>query len=145
MASNIVGDVMTRQVIYLPAETTLDEAAAAMRDQQIGDVVVTEGPTLAGMVTDRDIVVKVLAAGKDPASTTVLDLTRDQGEVVTIGADDPVEEIARTMSEHQVRRLPVIDGHDLIGIVSQADVARNLPEEKIGDLVEAISSAPSNG
>jgi CBS domain-containing protein len=67
-----------------------------------------------------------------------------EGKPVTIGADDPVDEILRTMREHGVRRLPVIDGHDLIGIVSQADVAKHLPEDKVGDLVEAISSAPSS-
>ena len=61
---------------------------------------------------------------------------------MTIGADDSVDEALRTMSEHKVRRLPVIDGHELIGIVSQADLARNIDEEKVGDLVEAISAAP---
>ena len=60
---------------------------------------------------------------------------------MTIGADDSVDEALRTMSEHQVRRLPVIDGHELVGIVSQADLARNIDEEKVGDLVEAISAA----
>jgi len=65
-----------------------------------------------------------------------------EGKPVTIGADDSVEETLRTMKEHGVRRLPVIDGHDLVGIVSQADIARNLPEGMVGDLVEAISSAP---
>jgi CBS domain-containing protein len=59
---------------------------------------------------------------------------------VTIGADDSVDEALRTMTEHKVRRLPVIDGHDLVGIVSQADLARNIDEEKVGDLVEAISA-----
>ena len=99
---------------------------------------------LKGMLTDRDIVVKCLAAGGDPATTKVAELAQlAEGKPVTIGADDSVEEALRTMKEHGVRRLPVIDGHGLIGIVSQADVARNLPEDKIGDLVEAISSAPS--
>ena len=97
---------------------------------------------LKGMLTDRDIVVKCIAVGGDPATTKVAELA--EGKPVTIGADDSVEEALRTMKEHGVRRLPVIDGHELIGIVSQADVARNLPEDKIGDLVEAISSAPSN-
>jgi len=60
---------------------------------------------------------------------------------VTIGADDSIDEALHTMAEHGVRRLPVIDGHDLIGIVSQADIARNLPEDKVGDLVEAISQS----
>ena len=63
---------------------------------------------------------------------------------MTIGADDSVEEALRTMKEHGVRRLPVIDGHELVGMVSQADVARNLPEQAVGDLVEAISSAPAS-
>lgn len=67
-----------------------------------------------------------------------------EGKPVTIGADDSVEDVLRTMMDHSVRRLPVIDGHELIGIVSQADVAKNLPEDKIGDLVEAISSAPAS-
>ena len=58
---------------------------------------------------------------------------------MTIGADDSIDETLRTMAEHQLRRLPVIDGHDLVGVVSQADVARNLPDDKVGDLVEAIS------
>src|SRR4051794_30090615 len=73
---------------------------------------------LKGMVTDRDIVVKVLAAGSDPATTEAGVLA--QGEVVTIGADDDATEILRTMTSHKVRRLPVIDGHDLVGMVAQA-------------------------
>ena len=93
---------------------------------------------LKGMLTDRDIVVKVLAQGKDPSSTKVSELA--EGKPVTIGADDSIEEALRTMSEHKVRRLPVIDGHELIGIISQADIARNLDDEKTGDLVEAISA-----
>jgi CBS domain-containing protein len=90
------------------------------------------------MITDRDIVVKCLAEGGDPSSVRAGDLA--QGKPVTVGADDPVEEVLRTMSQYKVRRLPVIDGQNLVGVVSQADVARNLPEDKVGDLVEAISS-----
>ena len=65
-----------------------------------------------------------------------------EGKPVTIGADDSIDEALQTMKEHQVRRLPVIDGHDLVGIVSQADLAESIDEEKVGDLVEAISAAP---
>ena len=61
---------------------------------------------------------------------------------VTIGADDPVDEALRTMKDHKVRRLPVIDGHDLVGVVSTADLATSIDEDKVGDLVEAISAAP---
>jgi CBS domain-containing protein len=64
------------------------------------------------------------------------------GEVVTIGADDTVEDALRTMMDHKVRRLPVIDGKDMVGMVSQGDIATNYPEERVGDLVEAISAAP---
>jgi CBS domain-containing protein len=91
------------------------------------------------MLTDRDIVVKALAQGKDPGSTKAGELGAGDGKTVTIGADDSIEEALRTMSQHQVRRLPVIDGRELVGIVSQADIARNYDEEKVGDLVEAIS------
>jgi CBS domain-containing protein len=98
---------------------------------------------LAGMITDRDIVLKCVAEGHDTTSMKVADYAGD--EVVTIGADDSVEEALATMTSAGVRRLPVIDGHDLVGMVSQADIARNLPEDKVGDLVAAISSAPDNG
>jgi CBS domain-containing protein len=90
------------------------------------------------MITDRDIVVSVLAEGKDPDSTKVSELAN--GKPVTIGADDSVGEALRTMKEHQVRRLPVIDGHDLVGVVSVADLARNVEDEETGDLIEAISA-----
>lgn len=100
-----------------------------------------EDDRLKGMLTDRDIVVKVIAAGKDPSSVTAGDLA-DQPEVVTIGADDSVDEALRTMTEHKVRRLPVIDGHRLIGVVSEADLAKEIDKDKVGELVEAISAAP---
>jgi CBS domain-containing protein len=99
-----------------------------------------EDNQLKGMLTDRDIVVKAVAEGKSPGEVRAGEL--GEGKPVTIGADDSVEEALHTMTEHRVRRAPVIDGHDLIGIVSQADVATNLPEEKTGELVEAISAAP---
>ena len=72
------------------------------------------------------------------ASTRAGDLA--QGKPVTVGADDPVEEILRTMTQYKVRRLPVIDGHDLVGIVAVADVARALPDRPVGDLIDAISA-----
>jgi CBS domain-containing protein len=101
-----------------------------------------EDNRLKGMITDRDIVVKCVADGGNPTSTTVGSFVEDKP--VTIGADDSVEEALKTMASHGVRRLPVIDGHDLIGMVSQADIAKNLPEEQVGELVEAISSGSAN-
>jgi CBS domain-containing protein len=132
-------DIMTGGVECIGENETLVEAARKMRDLDIGALPICgEDNRLKGMLTDRDIVVRCLADGGDPNSTKASDLA--QGDPVTIGADDPVEDILRTMSQYKVRRLPVIDGHDLVGVVSQADVARNLPEGKVGDLVEAISS-----
>ncbi|MET8981463.1 CBS domain-containing protein [Streptomyces sp. NPDC004539] len=93
---------------------------------------------LKGMLTDRDIVTKVLGTGRRPEECAVGELA--QGEAVTIGADDDAEDILRTMTTHKVRRLPVIDGHQLVGIVSQADVARALPNPRVGELLEALSA-----
>lgn len=137
-------DIMTPGAEWVDLDLTVLEAARKMADGDMGAMPICDGEGhLQGMITDRDIVVKVLAAGKDPGSTTVAELA-DQPEVVTIGADDPVEEALRTMKEHAVRRLPVIDGTKLVGMVAQADIARALPETKVGDLVDAISSAPPN-
>ncbi len=98
---------------------------------------------LQGMVTDRDIVVKVIAAGKDPREVRVTDLA-DQPEVVTIGADDTVEQAIRMMNDHAVRRLPVVDGRELVGTLSQADIARAYPDVRVGDLLGAISVGPAS-
>jgi CBS domain-containing protein len=134
-------EVMTGGVECVDANETVLDAAKKLADLDVGSMPICgEDNRLKGMLTDRDIVVKVLAAGKDPASTTAGEL--GEGKPVTIGADDSVDEALRTMIDHKVRRLPVIDGHDLVGIVSQADLATNIDEEKVGDLVEAISAAP---
>ena len=131
-------DIMTGGVECIGENETLADAARKMRDLDVGSLPICgEDNRLKGMLTDRDIVVKCIAQGGDPTSTRAGDLA--QGKPVTVGADDPVEEILRTMTQYKVRRLPVIDGHDLVGMVSQGDVAKNLPEERVGDLVEAIS------
>ncbi len=133
-------DVMTSGAEFVQAETTVREAAAKLAELDVGSLPICDGERLIGMITDRDIAVKVVAAGMDPATTRVGELA--QGEAVTIGADDSVNEALRTMVQHAVRRLPVIDGRKLVGIVSQADIAKNVSEEQVGELVEAISSAP---
>lgn len=138
-----VRDIMTPGAECASVNDTLVEAARKMRDLDVGALPICgDDDKLAGMITDRDIVIRGLAADRDPSTAKVADMT--DGKPVTVGADDSVEEALATMSQHGVRRLPVIDGHDLVGIVTQADVARNLPDDKIGDLVEAISKAPSN-
>ena len=134
----VARDLMTPDPTCVKEGQTLVEAARMMRDLDVGALPICgDDDRLKGMLTDRDIVVKCLAEGGDPNTATAGSLA--QGKPVTIGADDSLDEALRVMQEHQVRRLPVIDGHDLVGMVSQADVARSLPEEAVGDLVEAIS------
>jgi CBS domain-containing protein len=139
--AKIARDVMTQDPQCVGENETVLEAARKLADLDVGAMPICgEDDRLKGMLTDRDIVVKVLAPGRDPASTRAGEL--GEGKPVTIGADDSVDEALRTMTQHHVRRLPVIDGHRLVGIISQADIARNLDEEKTGELVEAISAAP---
>jgi len=132
-------DIMTPSPVCAGENENLLDVAKKLSDEGVGALPICgEDNRLKGMVTDRDIVVECLAKGLDPATTTAGQL--GDGKPVTIGADDSVEEALATMSQHQVRRLPVIDGHDLVGMVSLADVARSLPEHKVGALTEAISS-----
>jgi len=136
-------DIMSPGAECASVNDTLVDAARKMRDLDVGALPICgDDNKLAGMITDRDIVIRGLAEGRDPSGVKVGDMA--DGKPVTIGADDSVEEALTTMSKHGLRRLPVIDGHELVGIVTQADVARNLPDDKVGDLVEAISKAPSN-
>lgn len=138
-------EIMSEDMTYCSTDTTAADAARRMASEDIGAVPVCDADGhLSGVVTDRDLAVKVVAEGRDPASVRLGELI-DESEVVTIGADDSVEKAIRTMKDHAVRRLPVIDGTDLVGMVSQADIARAMPDAKIGDLVDAISSAPANG
>lgn len=134
----IARDIMTPDPECVRASEPVREAATKMARLSVGALPICgEDNRLKGMLTDRDIVVKVLAEGKDPQAVRAGDLA--QGEAVTIGADDSAEEILRTMRTHRVRRLPVIDGHDLVGIVALADVARALPDAPVGELLEAVS------
>ncbi|MER7333297.1 MULTISPECIES: CBS domain-containing protein [unclassified Micromonospora] len=131
-----VSDVMTKQVIYLPAETTLDEAARVMKEADIGDVVVTDGATLAGMLTDRDIVVRAVAERSDPAATTIGSIiTR---EVVMIEQHSTAAEAAALMRERGIRRVLVCDAErKLVGIVSLGDLAMQLdPQSALGEISE---------
>jgi CBS domain-containing protein len=138
-------EIMSPTVGWIDDTLSVEQAALKMDDESFGMLPICNGEgRLQGVVTDRDIIVKVVAQGRDPRTTRVGDLA-DQREVVTIGADDSIEEAIQTMKRHAVRRLPVIDGHDLVGMLSQADIARALPDARVGDLVADISSqAPNN-
>jgi CBS domain-containing protein len=137
--NSTVRDIMTTGAECASENDTVAGAAQRMASLDVGVLPICgQDDRLIGMLTDRDIVVKVVAAGEDPHQLTVASLA-EGGEVVTIGADDSLEEARKTMEQHQVRRLPVIDGHRLVGMLSQGDLAKALPEAQTGRLVESIS------
>lgn len=139
--SKTARDVMTPDAQCVGENETVAEAARKLSELGVGSMPICgEDDRLKGMLTDRDIVTEVLAPGKDPDSTKAGEL--GDGKPVTIGADDSLSEALQAMKKHKIRRLPVIDGHDLVGIVSIADLAENIDDEQTGDLVEAISAAP---
>lgn len=120
--ARLVADVMTRRVVYLPEGTMLDEAAQAMRDQGIGDVVVTHGPTIMGVVTDRDIVIRAIAENLAPKTTTLGAITSH--ELLMIEQSATVDEAVHAMRERSVRRLLVCDAdRKVVGIISLSDIA----------------------
>jgi CBS domain-containing protein len=133
-------DIMTADVTCVGEKETLVDAAHKMADLGVGSLPICgDDNRLKGMITDRDIVVKILAKDRDPSRVTAGEL--GAGKPVTIGADDDVTEVLSTMAAHKVRRLPVIDGHRLVGIVAVADVARSLPDRPVGDLLDALSES----
>ncbi len=133
-----IRDVMTPEPRTVTADSTVAEAARLMRDEETGIAPIIEGERLVGVVTDRDIAIKVAAEGKDPQSTKVSEVA--SSNLVTIDPQQDLDEALRLMAQHQVRRLPVVeeDGK-LVGILAQADVARHAGPERTGQVVEEIS------
>ena len=130
-------DIMHAGATCVGEHESLTAAAEHMRDLGVGALPICgDDDRLHGMITDRDIVIKCLAAGMDPSTTTAGELA--QGNTYHVQADADIEEMLIVMEEHQVRRLPVIEDHRLVGIVSEADIARHLPEHAIVEFVKAI-------
>lgn len=137
-------DIMSPNPRIVKTDDTVRDIAGILADEGIGSVIVcNDEKRLQGMITDRDLAVEVLAKDRDPSGTKASELV-DGTEVITIGADDSIDEAIMTMKNHAVKRLPVIDGDEVVGIVSQADIARNLDDDSIGDLVQAISQEGNN-
>jgi CBS domain-containing protein len=135
-------EIMTTDVAVANHDDTIEDVARKMEERDTGALPICNSERrLEGMVTDRDIALRIVARGLDPKSTRVAEISQ-QAEVVTIGADDSLEEAARTMEQHAVRRLPVIDGTELVGMISQGDLAKHLDEARVGDVVETISESP---
>ncbi|MFJ6752078.1 CBS domain-containing protein [Streptomyces sp. NPDC091266] len=136
---SVARDLMTPSAECISVNDSVSDAARKLTELGVGALPICgTDDKLKGVLTDRDVTVKVLGKGRDPQQTRVGDLA--QGEAVTIGADDSANEIFATMARHRVRRLPVIDGHRLVGMVALADVARALPDPQVGDLLEALST-----
>jgi CBS domain-containing protein len=133
-----IRNVMTPNPTAVEPSTPVVEAARIMKNQDIGPVPIVEGERLVGVVTDRDIVLRVIAEQKDPQSTTVGDIAST--DLVTIDPQQSLDEALRLMAQNQVRRLPVVeeDGR-LVGIVAQADIAQQGADQKTGEVVEQIS------
>jgi CBS domain-containing protein len=136
--AHTVRDVMTKNPRAVEPSTTLVDAARNMRDENVGPLPIVDDGRVVGMLTDRDIVVRAIAEGRDPSSTTVGEIA--SRELVTVDPDQSLDEAARLMAQHQVRRLPVVeeDGR-LAGIVAQADVATAGDDSLTGEVVERIS------
>jgi len=134
----IIKDVMTSNPCSIDAEKSVAYAAKMMREEDVGLAPIVEGDKLIGMLTDRDIAIRVVAEGRNPDQVKVADVASKQ--VVTIDPQQDLDEALRIMAKHQVRRLPVVeeDGK-LVGVVAQADIAREGDDMQTGKLVEEIS------
>jgi CBS domain-containing protein len=133
-----IREVMSSNPSAIEADKPVTDAAKLMRDEDVGLAPVVEGDRLVGTLTDRDIAIRVVAEGKDPQSTTVREVAST--DIVTVDPEQDLDEAVRLMAQHQVRRLPVVeeDGR-LVGVVAQADVARQADDRQTGEVVERIS------
>jgi CBS domain-containing protein len=140
MAAERISDVMTPNPQSLPEGTTAREAAEAMRANDIGDVIVTDdNGKIAGILTDRDLVVRVIAEGRDPRATRIGDIASH--DLAAIAPDDPVDRAVQIMREKAIRRIPVVEKGKVVGIVSIGDLALDRdPDSALAD----ISAAPPN-
>jgi CBS domain-containing protein len=132
-----VSDAMTPAPQTIQADRPAAEAAKLMKEADAGMIPVMSDGDILGTVTDRDIVVRLIAEGRDPQSTAVGEIAST--DVVTIEPDRALEEALELMARHQVRRLPVVEGDRLVGVLAQADVAREGDEKEVGHTVEEIS------
>ncbi|MFF7795667.1 CBS domain-containing protein [Streptomyces sp. NPDC007991] len=134
-------EIMHSGAMCIQENETLEAAARRMKELDVGALPICgEDDRLHGIITDRDIVVKCLAKGKDPRTVPAGQL--EQGKPVTIDADADAGQVLRAMEEHKIRRLPVIDDHRLVGMISEGDLARHLSEDQVGHFVEVICAAP---
>jgi CBS domain-containing protein len=137
-----VHEVMTDRPRCVTPETSVSEAAQLMASDDVGSLPILDGEQLAGVVTDRDIVIRAIAKGKDPRGMPVREIA--SRELVRVHAEQDLSDALKLMASHQVRRLPVVDDDGrLVGILAQADVAVEAKEKAVGEMVEEISKSPT--
>ncbi|CAL9336012.1 Hypoxic response protein 1 [Nocardiopsis dassonvillei] len=139
MAANSISDVMTTQVRTVAPDTSLQEVARIMRDSDLGDVLVAEDEHLVGIVTDRDVVVRCVAEGGDPAQHTAGEIC--SSDVATVPPQSDIRDAVNTMREGAVRRLPVVDGDRVVGVVTMGDLAKVVDQDSA---LADVSSAEPN-
>jgi CBS domain-containing protein len=132
-----IREVMTTSPETVDSGSTAVDAAKRMKQADAGMIPVVQNGKLVGTITDRDIAVRVVAEGKDPQTTTVGEIA--SREVVTVEPDNDLSEALKLMAHHQVRRLPVVEGDSVVGVIAQADVAKEADERQVGMTVELIS------
>jgi CBS domain-containing protein len=132
-----IRDAMTPSPETVETSSTAVEAARRMKEADAGMIPVVQNGKLIGTVTDRDIAVRVVAEGKDPQTTTVGEIASK--DVVTVEPDLDLGQALKLMARHQVRRLPVVEGDSLVGVIAQADLALKADEREVGETVEQIS------
>jgi CBS domain-containing protein len=142
MAKN-VREAMTPGVRTVSPSQSIAEAAEMMKSEDVGSVPVVEEGRLAGILTDRDIVIRAVAERRDPQTVKVDEIA--SRELVTVEPEQDLDEALTLMARHQVRRLPVVEEGRLVGMLAQADVALEAKEKKVGETVEEISQPTSTG
>jgi CBS domain-containing protein len=130
-----IREIMTGSPVTLPKDATVLEAARLMRDNGIGDVIVTDGERAEGIVTDRDIVVRAVAEGRDPESVRLEQV--ESAQLTSVTPDDPVERAIKVMREQAIRRVPVVENGKPVGVVSIGDLAiERDPDSALADISE---------
>jgi CBS domain-containing protein len=137
-----VREIMTKQPTTIEPGASLGEVATLMKQEDCGSIPVVEGGRLVGIVTDRDIVVRGIASGKDPKNQKVSEIM--SAKPVSIGPDEDVKAAEKVMGDRQIRRLPVVEGGKLVGIIVTAQIARAGNGESVGETLKEISE-PTSG
>ncbi|MFI7447093.1 CBS domain-containing protein [Nonomuraea sp. NPDC049714] len=132
-------DLMSPGAECIQAHETLDRAAQMMRDSGVGALPVCHDDRVTGIITDRDIVIKCVAGGKDPARVRAGDLATG---LVWVRADATVKEALSRMEQHQIKRLPVLEDEHVVGMISEADLARHLPDDQLAEFVHRVYAGP---